>query len=84
MKERQNYILHLTDDDINNIKVACNFIKNAFVTHLRHTADHDSVMSVVGTLGYMIEELDVQMEFYDHDKIFEQVNKLLKQIEDDH
>ena len=83
MKERKNYLLHLTDDDINNIKVACNFIQNAFVTHLRHTSDHQSVMSVVGTLGHMIEELEVQMEFHDHDKILEQVNELLKQIEDD-
>lgn len=84
MKQRKVYGVYMTDDDINNVRVAFGFIRNAFVTHLRHTADHDSVMSVVGTLGYMIEELDVQMEFHDHDKIFEQVNKLLKQIEDDH
>ena len=83
MKERTSYLLHLTDDDINNIKVAANFIKNAFVTHLRHTTSHEDVMSVMGTFGHMIEELDLQMEYNDHDKILEQVNELLKQIQDD-
>jgi len=83
MKTRTSYLLHLTDDDINNIKVSANFIKNAFVTHLRHTTSHEDVMSVMGTFGHMIEELDLQMEYNDHDKILEQVNELLKQIQDD-
>lgn len=83
MKERTSYLLHLTDDDINNIKVAANFIKNAFVTHLRHTTSHEDVMSVMGTFGHMIEELDMQVELNGHDKMLQQVNELLKQIQDD-
>ncbi len=83
MKERTSYLLHLTDDDINNIKVAANFIKNAFVTHLRHTTSHEDVMSVMGTFGHMIEELDMQVELNGHDKMLQQVNELLKQIKDD-
>ena len=84
MKERTSYLLHLTDDDINNIKVAANFIKNAFVTHLRHTTSHEDVMSVMGTLGHIIEELDMQVELNEHDKIAEQIDKLLKEVQDDH
>jgi len=83
MKERTSYLLHLTDDDINNIKVAANFIKNAFVTHLRHTTSHEDVMSVMGTFGHMIGELDMQVELNGHDKMLQQVNELLKQIKDD-
>ena len=54
------------------------------MTHLRHTADHDSVMSVMGTLGHIIEELDMQVELNEHDKIAEQIDKLLKEVQDDH
>ena len=60
MKERKVYGVYMTDDDINNVRVAFGFIKNAFVTHLRHTADHDSVMSVMGTLGHMVNEIEDQ------------------------
>ena len=84
MKERKSYLLHMTDDDIKNIKVAADFIKNAFVTHLRHTTSHEAVMSVMGTFGHIIEELDLQIEYNEYDKILEQVNKLLKDVQDDH
>ena len=84
MKERNEYHLRLTDDDVNNVRVAFGFIKNAFVTHLRQTSDHDSVMSVMGTLGYMVEAFDVQMELQLHDKIEEQLVDLLKEARDDH
>ena len=83
MKERTTYLLHMTEDDIKNIKVAADFIKNAFVTHLRHTTSHEAVMSVMGTFGHMIEELDLQIEYNDYDKILEQVNKLLKEVQND-
>lgn len=84
MKSRKVYGIHMTDDDINNVRVAFGFIRNAFVTHLRHTSDHHSVMSVMGTLGHIIEELDMQVELNEHDKIAEQIDKLLKEVEDDY
>ena len=41
-------------------------------------------MSVMGTLGHIIEELDMQVELNEHDKIAEQIDKLLKEVQDDH
>jgi len=60
MKERTEYVVHMTEDDVKNIRTAFTFVKNAFITHLRHTADHDSVMSVMGTLGLMVDEIEHQ------------------------
>ena len=84
MKERTKYVVHMTEDDVKNIRTAFTFVKNAWITHLRHTSDHDSVMSVMGTLGHIIEELDMQVELNEHDKIAEQIDKLLKEVQDDH
>ena len=60
MKERIKYVVQMTEDDVKNIRTAFTFVKNAFITHLRHTSDHDSVMSVMGTLGLMVDEIEHQ------------------------
>jgi len=84
MKERKRYSIWMTDKDINNVRVACAFVNNAFITHLRHTSDNDSVMSVIGTLYHMFEQLEIQQESNDDDEIMEHLNELLKQSQDDH
>ena len=84
MKKRTKYVVHMTEDDVKNIRTAFTFVKNAFITHLRHTSDHDSVMSVMGTLGHIIEQLDMQVEKNEKQYfIAEQIDKLLKEIQDD-
>jgi hypothetical protein len=80
MKQRKVYGIWMTDDDINNVRVACRFVNNAFITHLRHTSDNDSVMSVIGTLYHMFEQFEVQQEANEHDKIGEAIEELLKEI----
>ena len=49
-----------------------------------HISDNDSVMSVIGTLYHMFEQLEIQQESNDDDEIMEHLNELLKQSQDDH